>query len=124
MSSRAQDPPGAVESLDTRLHAAFAREVAAAHDRIPDVGRILLMARIDAVNRRTARLAAVESWADVAVVGTVGLLSAIWWEDAISGLEEMFPIAMGSMSWTAGLGVAVGLLAAGLIWSKTLARSA
>lgn len=119
-----RDTAGAEESLNARLHSAFAREVAAAQHHIPDLGQILLLARIDAVNRRRARLAAVRSWSDVAVLGTVGSVSAIWWEEAASGLEEMFPLAVESMSWTTGLGVALGLIAAGLIWFRTVTRSA
>ena len=109
-------------ALEVRLREGFAREIAAQAGRAPALNAILLMAKIDALNRRRARVAAIESWSEILVLGTIATLSAVWWEDLISGLEALFPTASASLPWTPSLGVAAGLVAILLLWSKTLVR--
>lgn len=108
-------------SLEARLRAGFASEVAASREGIPDIGRVLLMARIDAINRKRQRIAAIELGSEIAVLGTVGSLMAIWWEEVASGLEAMLPLADGGLASTTGLAIAAGLAAAGVYWSRAVA---
>ena len=110
------------EALEVRLREGFAREIAAQAGRPPDLNAILLMAKIDALNKRRARVAAIESWSEILVLGTIGTVLAVWWEDVMSGLEALFPAASASLPWVPSLGVAAGLLAILLLWSNTLVR--
>ena len=114
-------PADGDEGLEALLRADFACEIEAQRDQLPSPTFILLMARIDARNRRRAKVAAIESWSEILVLGTIATLAAFWWKDATASLDALFPLASAGVSWTTGLGLAAGLLTVLLFWSKTLA---
>ncbi len=113
-------PADGDEGLEALMQADFACEIEAQRDQLPDLTFLLLMARIDARNRRQAKVAAIESWSEILVLWTIATLAAFWWNDAATSLDALFPLAGAGVSWTTGLGLAAGLLTVLLFWSKTL----
>lgn len=114
-------PAGDEEALEARLRKCFASEIAVERDTVPSLSYILLMAKLDELNRKQSRVAAIESLAEILVLGVIAALLTFWWNDATAGLEAMLPLTSHWMSGTTVLGIATGLLALLLFWSKTLA---
>lgn len=109
--------------LEARLRALFRAEIEGQGGRVPDRNIILLMARIDALNKRQATVASIETGSEILALGTIVALLAVWWQDLASGLEAMFPIAASGFPWEAGIGVATSLAALLMFWSKALVRN-
>ena len=110
------------DELEALLRAAFESEIEAQGDRVPGREFILLMARISEHNRRQSKLAAIQAWSEILVVGAFAALLAFWWNDATSGLEAIRPLAQTNFSWPALLGVSAGLVALLLLWPMSLIR--
>ena len=110
------------DELEALLRATFESEIAVQRDRIPSREFVLLMARIAEYNRRQSNLATIHAWSEVLVVGTTAALMTFWWNDAMSGLESVLPLAQRSFSWSALLSLAAGFLAVMLFWSQSWIR--
>lgn len=110
------------DELEALLRAAFEGEIEAQGDRVPGREFVLLMARISEHNRRQSKLAAIQAWSEILVVGAFAALLAYWWNDATSGLEAIRPLAQTNFSWPALLGVSASLLGLLLLWPMSLIR--
>ena len=108
---------GTVESL---LRAGFTREIEAQREHLPDPAFILLMARLEARNRRLWGASLLEPWSHALALGTVATVLAIWWRDATAGLDALLPLESLGVSWTTGLGLCAALFALLMFWSATL----
>ena len=109
-------------ALEARLRALFRAEIEAQGSRVPDRNIILLMAKIDALSKRQATVASIEAGSEFLALGTILALLAVRWGDLASGLEALVPIAASGLSWEAGIGIATGLVALLVLWSKALVR--
>ena len=109
-------------ALEARLNQLFEGEIAAQGGRVPDLNVILLMAKIDTLNKRQERVTAIESWSEILALGMIVAPLAIWWEGLTSGFEALFPIAGSGFSWEACLGVATSLAVLLLLCSRALVR--
>lgn len=109
-------------ALEARLRALFRAEIETQGSLVADRNIILLMARIDALNKRQATVASIESGSEILALGTIVALLAVWWKDLASGLEALFPIAASGFSWEAGIGVGTSLAALLILWYKALVR--
>ena len=110
------------DEMEALLRATFESEIAAQRDRAPSRDFVLLTARISEYNRRQSRLATIQAWSEILLVGTTAALMTFWWNDATSGLEAVLPLSQTSVSWSAVLGLAAGFLTVGLFWSQTWIR--
>ncbi len=110
------------DELEGLLRATFESEIAAQCDRVPRREFVLLMARIDAYNQRQSKLATIQAWSEILLVGTTAGLMAFWWNDATSGLESVLPLSPTFVSWSALLGLAAGFLTLMLFWAQTSIR--
>ena len=121
LRDRRHEPAPDEEALEARLRRRFTREIAAERAKVPSLSYILLMAKIDALNRKRSRVAAIESLSEILMFGAIAVLLTFWWNDAISGLEAILPHASDWVSGTTVLGLLTGLFALLILWSKTLA---
>ena len=110
------------DELEALLRVNFESEIAAQRDRIPSREFVQWMARISEYNRRQSKLAAIQAWSEILMVGTTAALLTFWWNDAMSGLEAIRPLAQTSVSWSALLSLAAGSLTFMLFWSQTWIR--
>lgn len=107
------------DELEALLRTTFESEIVLQRDRIPSREFVMLMARIAEYNRRQSKLATIQAWSEILVVGTTAALMTFWWNDAMSGLESVLPLAQTSFPWSALLGLAAGFLTVMLFWSQT-----
>ena len=110
------------DDLEALLRATFETEIALQRDRIPSREFVLLMARIGEYNRRQSKLATIQTWSEILVVATIATLMKFWWNDAITGLEAIRPLAQTSVSWSQMLGLAAGILTVMLFWTQVSIR--
>ena len=110
------------DDLEALLRATFETEIAAQRDRIPSREFILLTARIAEYDRRQSKLASIQAWSEILMVAAIAALMTFWWNDATSGLEAVFPLAQASVTWSALLGLAAGVLTVILFWPQTSIR--
>ncbi len=110
------------DDLEALLRATFETEIALQRDRIPSREFVLLMARIGEYNRRQSKLATIQTWSEILVVATIATLMKFWWNDAITGLEAIRPLAQTSVSWSQMLGLAAGILTVMLLWTQVSIR--
>ena len=110
------------DELKALLRATFENEIGAQRNRVPSREFVLLMARIAEYNRRLAKLATIQAWSEILVVGTIAVLMTFWWNDATSGLEAIIPLSQTSVSWPALLGVSASIVALLSFWPMSVTR--
>ena len=110
------------DALEALLRVTFECEIATQRDLVPNRDFVLLMSRIAAYHRRQSKLATIQVWSEILVVGTIAALMTTWWNDATSGLEAIRPLAQTNVSWSALLGLAAGFLTLMLFWTQTSIR--
>ena len=110
------------DELKALLRAIFESEIAVQSDRVPSREFVLLMAKIAEYNRRQSKLTTIQAWSEILVAGTIAAVMTIWWNDAMSGLEAIRPLAQMNVSGSALLGLAVGFFTVMLFWSQTWIR--
>ena len=108
------------EALEARLRKCFTSEVAAERAKVPNPNYILLMAKIDALNRKRSKVTAIESGSEILVLGSIATVLAGWWNEAIAALEAILPIASEGVSSATVLGVLTALLTVLLFWTRTM----
>jgi len=110
------------DELEALLRTTFESEITAQRDRVPSLEFVLLMARIGEYDRRQSKLATIQAWSEILLVGSTAALMVFWWNDAMSGLEAVLPLSQTIVSWSALLSLSAGFLTGMLFWSQTWIR--